>query len=44
MEFEQKYYAEALAQYNEMKRLKHDLKHMNDMIYDLASKNKNDDF
>lgn len=43
MEFEQKYYAEALAQYNEMKRLKHDLKHMNDMIYDLASKNKNDE-
>ena len=43
MNFEQRYYAEALAQYKEMRRLRHDLKHFRELIGELASRNQNED-
>lgn len=37
IEFDQKYYKDTLAQYNEMRKLKHDMKHIYHLITELAS-------
>lgn len=42
IEFDHKYYKDTLAQYNEMRKLKHDMKHIYHLITELASTGKNE--